>query len=339
MKIDFSSSHPNAIDQNKIPRFRLSSGAGIPVIGIGTYHNEIFTFEEVAKAVYGAVKAGYRLVDCAAGYHDEPEIGAALEQSMAEGIPREDLFITSKLDNTKHEPQDVIPALKQTLSDLRLDYLDAYYIHWPFRQLPGLMAEGKTNCKPYLLDEYLETYQELEKAVDQGLIRYIGTSNLSKKKYEQLLPAVRIRAVLNQMELHPCFSQVPFTEYLKKENILPVAYSPIGAPVRPKQYRYPGDVSDIQQPIIVDIAKRHQVHPAVICVKWAVQSGQLPIPFTVNANEYYANLKAVTEDPLTAEEMNQISAVECGCRVQRGNDFIWAGMHDWHDVWDEDLYE
>lgn len=317
------------------PRYRLYTGKTIPKIGLGTYPNGKYSGWDVANAVYGAVHFGYRLIDCAFGYGDEPEIGQALERLQREGISREELFITSKLINTMHEKEKVLPGLKKSIRDLRMDYLDGYYIHWPFRQFEDQDVKDGVNCKPYCHEEYMETYHELEKAVQEGLILQIGTSNMSQKKYEKFLEDASIKPAFNQMEIHPCFAQRDFVRYLKGHGILPVAYSPIGAPIRPKQYVFDGDVSELQHPIIVEIARKHGVHPAVICIKWSVQNGLLPIPFTVEPNEYIANLKGILEDPLTAEEMEKISGVDCGCRIQRGNDYHWEGHRSWKEVWEE----
>ena len=133
MAIDFSISihSEDIVDQSKIPHITLRGGDKMPAIGMGTYHNEIYTYEEVAQAVYGAIHIGYRLIDCASGYQDEPQIGEALEAVMAEGIRRDQLFITSKLDTIHMAPDEVLPALHRTLRDLRLDYLDGYYMQYP----------------------------------------------------------------------------------------------------------------------------------------------------------------------------------------------------------------
>ena len=341
MAIDFSMDIPAAdvIPQERIPQRTLNTGAKMPAMGLGTFNNDRFSFEDIGRAVYGALRIGYRLIDCAAAYRNEKEIGQALAQAQKDGISRESMFITSKLWNDKHRPEDVIPTLKQTLSDLQLDYLDAYYIHWPFRNThaPGAQKDDRhPDSRPYCHERYMETYRELEKAVDLGLIRHIGTSNMTRVKLEQVLRDARIRPAMNQMEMHPAFAQPEFFAYLRAEGIQPVAFSPLGSPTRPDRDRDEADVPVLQQPAIVEIAKKHGIHPAVVCVKWAVQRGQTPIPFSVYYNEYHSNLKSVTEDPLSEEEMRKIEAVDTNCRLIKGVVFLWEGAKSWKALWDEE---
>ena len=120
------------IDPNSVPYRVLYTGAKVPAVGLGTFGSDRFTASEIAEAVLGAAAIGYRHFDCAAVYSNEREIGVSLQKIMSSGIPREDLWITSKLWNDKHAEEDVIPACKQTLQDLQLEYLDLYLIHWPF---------------------------------------------------------------------------------------------------------------------------------------------------------------------------------------------------------------
>jgi len=329
-----------AVDQKSIPQRVLYTGARMPAVGLGTFNNDRFSMEEIANAVYGAIHCGYRLIDCAAAYRNEPQIGQALAQAMKEGISRRELFITSKLWNAHHAPAQVLPALKQTLQDLRLDYLDGYYIHWPFpnTHAPGASGDDRSpNSRPYIHADYMATYQELEKAVDLGLVRQIGTSNMTIVKLRQVLRDARIRPAMNQMEMHPCFSQPEFFRYLLAENIVPVAFSPIGSPTRPDRDTAAGDVAVTQHPVLVDIARQHNLHPAVVCVKWAVQRGQVPIPFSIYPNEYRSNLKAVTEDPLSEAEMLRLQQADCNCRLIKGQVFLWEGAETWKALWDEEL--
>ena len=166
-------------------------------------------------------------------------------------------------------------------------------------------------------------------------MRHIGTSNMTIPKLELLLQEARIQPAANEMELHPHFQQPELFDYVRRHGIEPIGYSPIGSPARPDRDRTPEDSVDIEDPVVVEIARRHGVHPAVICVKWAVQRGQTPIPFSTNRRNYLANLQGVVSDPLSAAEMQAIAALDRNCRLIKGQVFLWRPGQDWRDLWDE----
>ena len=329
----------DGVDPKTVPFRLLNNGAAMPALGLGTFSNDRYSPQEIADAVLEALGVGYRLIDCAAAYRNEKEIGASLEKALDAGLDRGELFITSKLWNDKHHPADVIPTLRQTLADLRLDYLDLYYIHWPFPNThePGASVDARSpDSKPYSPAAYLAVYRELEKAVDQGLIRGIGTSNMTVPKLTLLLPHVRIRPAVNQMEMHPCFSQPEFFAYLRDNDMWPVAYCPLGSPGRPERDIDRRDLVVMEHPTIRDIAGNRGIHPALVCLKWAVQRGQIPIPSSIVRAEYLSNLRAITQDPLTDQEMAAVAGVECNCRLIKGQVFLWETADSWEDIWDID---
>ena len=254
-------------------------------------------------------------------------------------VKREDLWITSKLWNDKHAEEDVIPAFRQSLQDLQLDYLDLYLIHWPFPNShpPGTDVESRDpNAQPYIHENYMKTWRQLEKLVNLGLVKSIGTSNMTIPKMELLLRDARIKPVVNEMELHPHFQQPEFFNYLTEKGIQPIGYSPVGSPRRPERDRTTDDTVDIDDPVITKIAENHRIHPAVVCIKWAVQRGQIPIPFSVKSNKLFSNLQAVVEDPLTDEEMKEIAKIDKGNRLIKGHVFLWKENQTWEDLWDMD---
>ncbi len=325
------------IAPEKIPAVILPDGARLPIIGLGTFGNDRYGPKQIAEAVNYALSVGYRHIDCAAVYGNEHAIGEVLEQAIRSGINRNDLWITSKLWNDKHGEKDVIPACEKSLRDLRLEYLDLYLIHWPF---PNFHAQGvdvtsrDPNAKPYIHENYMKTWRQLEQLVDMGLVRHIGTSNMTIPKLRLILRDAEIKPLSNEFECHPHFQQPELFRFMVENNIIPIAFSPIGSPCRPQRDRTPQDTVDIEDPVIVEIARRHEIHPAEVCIKWAIQRGQIPIPLSVTPSKILANLKAAVSDPLTAEEMQKIAAIDKNCRLVKGQVFLWKKNQSWEDLWD-----
>lgn len=326
------------IDQNIIPRRTLSSGEEIPCMGLGTFGSDKYGAEIVSEAVYGAIKYGYRLIDCASVYQNEDKIGKVLHRVFSEKVvERKELFITSKVWNDMHGEGEVLESCRKSLLDLGLDYLDLYFVHWPFPNYhaPGCDGDARNpDSRPFSVDEFMTAWRQCEELVDKGLVRYIGMSNMTIPKLEAILPLCRIKPVALEMELHPSFQQPELFEYAKAHDILPIGYCPIGSPSRPERDRTEEDVVDTQLPAVAEAAKNHQVHPAVICLKWAVQRGQIPIPFSVKPDQYISNLKCAVEDPLTKEEMEAIRKEDKNCRLVKGQVFLWEGAKGWEDLWD-----
>lgn len=319
-----------------VPQRTLYTGDKMPVIGMGTFGSDRFTSEEISNAVAGAIRCGYRLFDGASCYGNEKEIGQVYANAINNGeVKREELFITSKVWNDMHDK--VVESCKTTLSDLQLDYLDLYFIHWPFPNYhaPGCDIDSRNpDSKPFSVDEFMATWRQMEQLVDMGLTRFIGMSNMTIPKLEAVLPLCRIKPAAIEMELHPSFQQPELFDYCVEHGIQPIGFCPIGSPTRPDRDKDPNDVVDMQMPELQAIAKAHGVHPAIICLKWAVQRGQTPIPFSIYENEYVSNLKCVTEDPLTEEEMKIMATLDRNCRFIKGHVFLWEGAEDWYDLWD-----
>jgi alcohol dehydrogenase (NADP+) len=293
------------IDPAKVPQRTLYTAARMPAIGLGTFGSDHVPADAIAAAVKGAIEAGYRHLDCAAVYRNEDAIGPAIRQA---GVPRRQLWITSKVWNDRH--QDVLGACRQSLADLQLDYLDMYLVHWPFPNFhpPGCSVEARSpDARPYIHDEFLRTWRQMERLVELGLTRHIGTSNMTIPKLTLLLRDARIKPAVNEMELHPHFQQLELFDFVRANGIEPVGYSPLGSPNRPARDRTPEDTVDIEDPVIVRIANRLGVHPAVVCIKWAVQRGATPIPQSAKRRNYVANLEGVVGEPLTDQEMRAIA--------------------------------
>ncbi|MCI9190844.1 MAG: aldo/keto reductase [Lachnospiraceae bacterium] len=326
----------NAIEQSRIPMRTLRGGERIPCLGLGTFGSDKYGSEEIAEAVYGAVKYGYRFIDCASVYQNENRIGRVLERLFSENaVERKALFITSKVWNDMHDR--VLESCKKSLADLGLEYVDLYFVHWPFPNYhaPGCAGDSRNpDSRPFSAEEFMNTWRQCEELVDRGLVRYIGMSNMTIAKLEAVLPLCRIQPAALEMELHPSFQQPELFNYALEHDILPIGYCPIGSPSRPERDRTAEDVADGELSGVAEAARAHGVHPALICLKWAVQRGQVPIPFSVKPAQYEMNLRCITEDPLTDQEMEAIATEDRNCRLIKGQVFLWEGAGGWEDLWD-----
>jgi len=329
----------DAVHPETVPKRALHTGAEMPAIGLGTFGSDNVSAETVAEAVLGAARVGYRHFDCASVYNNEREIGYSLREILSSGVLRKDLWVTSKLWNDKHASADVIPSCEKSLRDLQLEYLDLYLVHWPFpnHHPPGCDVETRNpEAKPYIHENYMRTWRQMEKLVDIGLVRHIGTSNMTIPKLRLLLADADIKPAVNEMELHPHFQQPELYRYVVDSGMVAVGYCPIGSPGRPERDRTPEDTVDVEDPVILRIAERLGIAPPVVCVKWAEQRGQVPIPFSVKRRNYLANLRSVTTEPLTDEEMAAIAGIDRNCRLVKGQVFLWKEGKDWTDLWDLD---
>jgi alcohol dehydrogenase (NADP+) len=334
---DIAGQRAAGVDPSKVPSRTLSSGARMPVIGLGTFGSDHVSHDAVAEAVLYAASVGYRHFDCARVYGNEKQIGESFKKLLANGLRREELFITSKLWNDMHAEGDVIASCEKSLADLQAGYLDLFLVHWPFpnHHPPGCDVSARNpHAVPYIHENYMRTWRKMEELVDWGLARDIGTSNMTIPKMELLLRDARIKPAANEMELHPHFQQPEFFSYLVGKGIQPIGYSPIGSPGRPERDRTPEDTSPTEDPVIIEIAQRIGVHPAVVCIKWAVQRGQVPIPFSANPRNILGNLLGVVGAPLSAEDMSAIEKLDRNCRLIKGQVFLWRDNQSWEDLWD-----
>lgn len=309
----------------------------MPAIGMGTFGSDSISPNQIAQAVEVAAGLGYRHFDCAEVYGNELEIGQAFARLRLQGIPRSELFVTSKLWNNHHF--HVAEACEKSLRDLGLDELDLYLIHWPFpnHHDKGVDVSSRDhNARPYEHDHYMQVWRELEKLVRRGLVRNVGTSNMTIPKLQMLLRDAEIAPAVNEMELHPHFQQPELFDFVVSQGIVPVAYSPLGSPGRPERDRTNADTVDLEDPTILDLAKKYQCHPAEIAIDWAVQRGQVPIPFSVNPRNLLSNIRAATYSRLTPEECKRMAKIDKNCRLIKGQVFLWPAAKGWEDLWDKD---
>ncbi|KAI9288953.1 NADP-dependent oxidoreductase domain-containing protein [Umbelopsis sp. AD052] len=291
----------------------LNTGAKLPLVGLGTWQSQP---NEVYEAVLTAIKAGYRHIDTAWIYGNEKEVGQAIKDS---GVDRQSLFVTTKLWNNAHSPQDVEQALERSLKNLQLEYLDLYLMHWPVAFKSGSSpvpkdAEGKVELSPV---DYTETYAAMEKLVGDR-VRAIGVSNFTITKLQKLLKTATITPAVNQVELHPYLPQTELLDFCKQNKIHVTAYSPLGSTSGPVQ----------QEPVILELAKKYNVEPAQVLISWAVKRGTSVLPKSVTASRIVNNFNEV---PLTAEDVNAIDAI--------GNNNPPRRVVDPSSSWGSDIYD
>ena len=324
------------MDATKVPQITLNTGDKVPCVGLGTFGSDRFDADEVSNAVAGAIRAGYRMIDCAACYGNEKEIGKVIADALKEGVcERKDMYIMTKVWNDMHRHCE--ESARQSIADLRCEYIDLFFIHWPFPNYHAPhcdVTSRNPDSKPFSVEEFMDTYRQCEALVKKGIIRHIGISNMTVPKLEQVIDKFEIKPVACEIELHPCMQQQELFDYLVAHDIQPVGYMPMGSPMRPERDMEPDDIADLQLPEMKKIAESHGVHPAIIALKWAIQRGQIPIPFSIH--NYVANLECTVTEPLTDEEMEIIAGLEKNNRLVKGQVFLWPGAKDWHDLWDED---
>jgi len=306
----------------------------IPSIGLGTWKVHP---ESAGAAVVEAVRMGYRHIDCASTYGNEKQIGKALGHLIRQGVARRDeLWITSKLPNTAHAAEAVLPAVEKSLGDLGLDYLDAYLVHWPIALREGVWIPRKAEHLVSLDEQPLdETWSAMEQLVDRGLVRQIGVSNFSILKLEQISSSCRIHPAINQVELHPYLQQREMLHYCKKKGIQLVAYSPLGSGDRPKPLKRRDEPVLLNDPLIGEIAAAHGVAASQVLLGWALQRGTIAIAKSVNPERLKSNLNA-DQLILSDEEMIQMETLDRHYRYVDGSFWVLPnGPYTLSNLWDE----
>ena len=274
-----------------IPSHRLNDGRSLPAIGFGTVPMK---GQECVDAVFSALQAGYRLLDTARNYGNEPEVGRAIRSS---DVPREDLFVTSKLPGRHHAYADAVASVRASLERLGLEYLDLHLIHWPNPSV------GK----------YVEAWRALVDLRAEGLVRSIGVSNFTAEHLQRIIAESGVTPVVNQIELHPYFPQVGMRAVNEGLGIHTESWSPLGKREAP-----------FHEPGVASAASAHGVSPAQVILRWQVQLGAVPIPKSATPQRQRQNLDVFGFE-LTAAEMVAITA------LGRPDGRLFGGDPDTHE--------
>lgn len=267
----------------QIPIITLNDGNVMPQIGLGVWQAN--NGDETRSAVMTAIESGYRLIDTAAVYGNEESVGRAIRDS---GVPRNELFITTKLWNSDQGAQNVRPALEASLRRLGLDYVDLYLIHWP------------TPAR----DLFVETWKEFEKLKADGLVKSIGVSNFRVEDLERLKHESSTVPAINQIELHPYFQQHELRDYASTNEIRIESWSPIGGSK--------GNL--LQNADLARLASKYDKSPAQIVIRWHIQQGLIVIPKSVHEQRIKQNFD-VFDFELSPDDMRAIDALDAGKRV------------------------
>ena len=262
--------------------FTLSNGVKIPCVGFGTWNLE--NSQAGIDIIKTAIDCGYRHIDTAAAYHNENAVGKAV---VASGLDREEIFITSKLDNASHGYEETLAAFDKTMNELGLDYLDLYLIHWP---------------KPYAIRDRWEelnegTWLAFEELYEKGLIKAIGVSNFLEHHLEPILDKCNIRPMVNQIEIHPQYPQHGIVSFCKSNDILVEAWSPL---IGGRAFK---------NPLLIKMAEKYNKTVSQICLRWSIQMGALPLPKSSTAQRMKENAD-IFDFEISDEDINTMKQLE-----------------------------
>lgn len=299
----------------------LSNEIKMPIMGLGTWKSRP---QEVYNAVRWALKLGITHFDCAFIYGNEEEIGQALFDARVEdNIKREDLFIVSKLWNNMHLYDDVERAIDESLKKLKLDYLDLYLMHWPVAQKQESMIPAQVDDMLRLEDAPLsETWRGLEDVYRKGKCKAIGVSNFGVNKLKSLMEKAEINPMVNQVECHPYLKQNELLGFMRHNNIVMTAYSPIGG----------GKGELLADDTINKIARKNNITPAEVCLAWNIKRGVVVIPKSVNEVHIRENVRALNVE-FDEEDMNEIEKIDVNKRFLKA-DVFKVGPYAEDDIFD-----
>jgi D-xylose reductase len=314
----------------------------MPAVGLGFWKMEQ---SAAADLTVHAVQSGYRHLDCASDYGNEAYVGTGIQRVLDGGIcKREDLWVTSKLWNTYHRPENVKKAVQRSLSDLHLDYLDLYLIHFPItlqyvpfetRYPAGWFFDPSAASPRMELDSVpiIETWQAMEELVGLGLVKSIGISNFCISLIRDLLSQCTIRPSVLQVESHPYLVQPKLLRYCQMESIAYTAFSPLGAPSYVPIGMATESESVLTHPVVQNIASAHEKTTAQIVLRWGVQRGTAVIPKTSKQERLVENL-SIGDFQLSDSEMQSISTLDRNRRFNDPGDFCEKAFGRFYPIYE-----
>lgn len=321
---------------------KLSSGSQVPSVGLGLWkiENEI-----TADTVHSAIQCGYRHFDSACDYGNEIESGQGLKSAIdSRLVSRDDLWITSKLWNSFHRAEHVRPALLKSLSDLQLDYLDLYLVHFPIasqyvpidqRYPPGWFADPDSADPKVVLDRVpiIETWQAMEELKQEGLVREIGVCNFGTSLLRDLINQAAVPPAMLQIEMHPYLTQEKLTRFCRESGIGVTAFSPLGAQSYFQLNMAQQDEAVMESETIKSIAAVHDRTPAQILLRWGVQRGTSIVPKTSNVDRLKQNL-AIFDFELDDQQMKSINSLNRNRRFNDPGDFCEAAFNTFMPIYE-----
>jgi D-xylose reductase len=320
----------------------LRTGDQMPALGLGTWK---IPRDVCAETVHAAIAAGYRHLDCACDYGNEVEVGQGIAQAIAEGlVTREDLWITSKLWNTYHRPEHVEPAIRRTLSDLGLEYLDLYLIHFPIslrfvpfeERYPPEWLFAPEAESPHMEFEDVPiaaTWAAMEGLWEAGLTRDLGVCNMTSGFLRDLLAGCLIPPAVLQVEMHPYLTQERLVRFAAQNDIAVTAFSPLGAGSYVGLGMAQPSQSVLEQPVVRGIAERMDATPAQVVLAWALQRGTNPIAKSSSVDRLRENLGA-QDLTLSEQDMATISGLNQNLRFNDPGQFCEAAFNTFCPIFD-----
>lgn len=311
----------------KVPVIRLNDGNFIPVVGLGTYEAPPGVVENVVRI---AIDAGYRHFDCADFYENEDEVGRALREAINDGkVKREDLFITSKVWPNWYARGRPTKSAQRSLKNMGFDYLDLLLIHWPtpLKQVDDdfYPRDQSDQCLFDHSIQLIDVWKEFEQIKRSGLTRSIGVSNFNSEQIDDLIKNSSTVPAMIQVESHPFLSNAKLLNWCRERGIEMTAYSPLA---RTGTSEEKNTTSPLEIPLIKDLAKKYNVSPAAICIKWQTQRGVIVIPKSATKERIIANINIFDFD-MTDEEIASINALN---KDWRNNTWSQYGINK-HKNW------